>query len=406
MVINIDSWCEVDHHDLYKYYSDFNDWLESDEGGLFREENYVEALSQPSKALFASDKNAYDQAFIKYRNEKRHKVLNDSYFQDQFNGNHWPERNLDRFMQLVGYLEEKGVVPFIGAGTSVAGGFPTWEDHLKEQARTANMNEQEINNLLDAGKYEIVIDKIESTRGRDTFIQELRDVFSRTGKLADIHLALTELFTDTLITTNYDHLLEQAFDTGAENKTQIIIGNDVMIAPIANKTTIYKLHGDIRTPAECIISKGQYDRAYGGDDLDLTLPIPRLLAYHYKNSNLLFLGSSLNKDRTIKVFEAVKLGMNDTLLPQHFSLEQAPEQVSELSDRNSELLSLGITPIWYQKGQYGFLVDLLRHAMAEINHRKAATLLRNGIDTLGASLEQELVLSNPGIWKRIKQWWN
>lgn len=364
-----ETWCDRDDHILFEHFADFNKWLESDDGAELRETNGIDLLSQPSKAFYASDKEAYNQAFRLYRKDRRHEVLGETCLCDLCADDHWFQRNLNRFDQLIECLETGNVVPMAGAGLSVAGGFPTWKDHLRQQGRTAGLEQSHIEDLLANGKYEAVIETVENTRGRDVFIQEIRDVFSCTGKLTDITLRLTELFADTVITTNYDRLIEQAYDTGEEDAIQIINGLNAMEKPMADKTTIVKLHGDITNPARCILSKDQYDQAYGNPHLDMDLPIPKLLAYYYQNSSLLFLGCSLNRDRTLEVFQAVKDNMGDADKPQHFSIEQAPEDESELVERNAQLASFGITAIWFEKGCFDYVESILRLARNELRYR-------------------------------------
>ena len=364
-----ETWCDRDKHKLYEHFIDFNEWLESEDARELREENNINGISQPSKAFYAGDKEAYKQAFKEYRRDRRHEVLNEAYLCELCENDHWFQRNLGRFDQLVKCMEEGAVVPFLGAGLSVAGGFPSWEDHLRQQGRTAGIDHEHIEELLTSGKYETVIEEIENIRGRDVFTQEIRDVFSRTGEITETTLLLTELFSDTILTTNYDRLIEQAFDTGKENGFQIINATNALENPAVDRVTIYKLHGDIQNPARCILSKNQYDAAYGNDELDISLPIPKLLSYHFRNSSLLFLGCSLNNDRTIQVFRAVKTEIGDAETPQHFSIEQAPEDMEDLVERNAHLAKLGITAIWFEKGRYDYVDDMLRLARNELRYR-------------------------------------
>jgi hypothetical protein len=364
-----------DEHRLFEDYVDFNEWLDSDEASGVREEYRVAGISVPSKAFYAGDREGYDQAFREYRTTRRHDVLNERYLREQFRDNHWFERNLQRFDQLVYRLEAGDVVPFIGAGLSQSGGFPTWENHLRTQGRTAGISARHIEDLLARGDYEAIVSEIEVSRGRDVFMQEIRDVFSRTGTLTDTTLLITELFTDTVITTNYDRLIEQAFDTGAKRGFQVINGLNALTDPDTNRVSIIKLHGDIRTPGQCILSKSQYDHAYGDDGIDLTRSIPKLLGFYYINSSLLFLGCSLNNDRTVQVFRAIKQGTQqkygDIFLPQHFAIEQAPETEQALSDRNAYLANLGITGIWFEKVQFEYVEAILRLARNELRYRGA-----------------------------------
>lgn len=361
----METWCDRDEHKLFEYFSDFNDWLDStdeEDAQIIRSDNGIDGLSQPSKAFYAGDKEAYDQAFKGYRIQRRHEVLSKDTLND-----HWYERNEERFVQLVERLLENDVVPFVGAGVSVAGGFPSWKDHLRQQGTTAGIDSDRIEGYLAIGQYETIIEEIENIRGRDVFAQEIRDVFSKTGEITDITLRLSELFSDTLITTNYDRLLEQALDTGG-TKIQLVYGEDALTKADPQQVTIYKLHGDIKSPQRCIIGKNQYDVAYGADRLDMDLPIPKLLRYYFMNSSLLFVGCSLRNDRTIRVFEAVKQELGDKGLPQHFSIEQAPDSEDELVERNAELLSLGITAIWHESGQYDLVESILRHARNEVTY--------------------------------------
>ncbi|SIN92637.1 SIR2 family NAD-dependent protein deacylase [Chitinophaga niabensis] len=366
------SWCEKDNHNLYEYFVDFNEWIDGDDGVDIRIKYEINGLSNPSKAFFVSDLEAYNQLFKVFRNERKSEVLSKEYIRNNFTDEHWYERNIERFEQLENCLIEGTVVPFIGAGLSVESGFPTWKAHLIYQGRTCGLDADHVLDLLNNGHYETVIEEIESSGHRDAFIQEIKDAFSRTGKITQTTLRLTELFTDTLITTNYDHILQQAYDTGEENRIQLLDSTNIQEIPDNNKLTIIKLHGDIRQPANCIISKSQYNDAYGNGNLDLSKPIPRVLSYHYRTSNLLFLGCSLNRDRTMEVFQAVKDELErkgDIDRPQHFSLEAMPDTEAELTDRNSYLLKFGITPIWFPKGNYDCIEQILRLARNEMRYR-------------------------------------
>jgi NAD-dependent SIR2 family protein deacetylase len=363
-----ETWCERDKHKLFEYYVDFNEWLESDDGAPVREAYKVDGISAPSQAFYAGDKEAYDQAFKEYREARRNEVLNKTHLCDQFAGHHWFDRNLQRFDQLVQRLETGDVVPFIGAGLSVAGGFPTWEEHLRSQGRTAGLNSAHVDTQLANGHYEAVIAEIEAKRGPDVFLQEIRDVFGRTGTITDATLLVAELFTDTVITTNYDRLIEQAFDTGAKNVYQLITGKNLLARPNSRCVSIIKLHGDIKVPYECILSANQYNGAYGTAAIELSLPIPKLLEYYYKNSSLLFLGCSLNNDRTVQVFRAIREQLRDIPI-QHFVIEPAPITEQDLVARNAYLAALGITGIWFEKDRYDYVVDMLRLMRNELRYR-------------------------------------
>lgn len=366
-------WCDEDEHYRYEHFADFNEWLDSEEGQAVRAEYGVDALPQPSKALFSGDRNGYDEAFQEFRKERRHAALSELYLQELCGEDHWFQRNVDHFTQLVELMYAGAVVPFVGAGISASGGFSSWKDHLRRQGKTAHIASDRIEALLASGAYETVLEEIEAVRGREVFINEIRDEFSRSGTIPDVVWRISELFTDTVITTNYDRLIEQAYDTGEEGKVQVINGLDALEKPDPKKITVIKLHGNIREPKRCILSKNQYDEAYGNGSLNMHKPIPKLLAYHYKNSSLLFLGCSLRNDRTVQVFKKIKEAMGEEEeTKQHFSIEQAPESLEEIAQRNSELAKLGITPIWFEKERYELVESILGLAKNELRHRGVA----------------------------------
>lgn len=363
------NWCEEDKHNEFMLLSDFNEWFDSEDGELIRDKYQLNGtFSNPSKAFFAGDRQGYNQAFAEYRKDRIEEALSKTFLCELLGDEHWYDINVTRFEQLCKCLQGISVVPFVGAGISVDGGFDTWKGHLKHQGRTAGINPTHLNSLLAKGLYENVIEEIENKSGRDVFVQEIRDSFSKTGKLTNTVLLISELFSDTIITTNYDGLIEKTFDTGIENAYQIINGTNPLEDPLSDRVTIIKLHGDIKSPAKCILSKNQYNQAYGENSLDLTLPIPKLLNYYFINGNLLFLGCSLNNDRTVEVFQAINRSLGDEDRPQHFSLEQTPENEDGFVARNAELLKMGVTAIWFEKGAFDRVECILRLARNEVNY--------------------------------------
>lgn len=372
-----ESWCQVDGHADYELFEDFNAGIDAGEidldQPLLRRLGGV-GLSNPSKAFFAGDREAYEQALQAYRAQCRREVMSRDHLIDLYgeeDGLHWFSRNVRRIEQLVERLAAQEVVPFVGAGISVGGGFPSWAQHLQEQGRTAGIPKGQVEAWLQQGQYEEVIAHVEQQRGREVFAQEIIDAFGKNGHIEAVTLLVSELFTDTLITTNYDRLLEQVYDTGGAACVQVINGTTALDLPDPTKVTLIKIHGDFADPAHCILGKTQYDAAYGAGALNLQLPVPKILARYYRNNSLLFLGCNLRNDRTMQVFQATKAAAGDELFPPHFSIEQAPAQLADLIDRNAQLSRLGITAIWYPEKQYQFVDDILRLAKSELNYKKS-----------------------------------
>lgn len=68
-------WCDNDRHSLFEFFSDFNEWLDGEEGLRFRLRYKIEGLNSPSKALFASHNEMYNQAFKAFRTIRLSQVL-------------------------------------------------------------------------------------------------------------------------------------------------------------------------------------------------------------------------------------------------------------------------------------------------------------------------------------------
>lgn len=368
----LSSWCEEDRHRKYGDYRDFNDWFDSLEGVEAREAAKVSGLASPSKAYFVGDREGYSIAFETWRQTQRNQWLSREALTELCSDAHWADRNTTRFDQLCDRIALADVVPFIGAGLSQPGGFPTWKDHLRQQGRTAGLGSEAVEAMLAAGEYEGIVHAIEAQLGQPVFRQELRDAFSRNGTIPTADYLIAELFPDTLITTNYDRLLEQAFDVGGGRPVQVLTPATILTPPVAESVTILKLHGDIAAPGGCILSRNQYAAAYGNGAIDPSLPIPQALGYYFRNSSLLFLGCSLNQDRTVQVFEAImNLALAESAdLPQHFSIEQLPSDEAALVARNAALLRIGVTPIWFPASAFEFIEEILRLARNEMNFRR------------------------------------
>jgi NAD-dependent SIR2 family protein deacetylase len=370
-------WCKQDQHNQFDCLIDFNDWLDGEEelAETTRIDFNIDHFSYPSKALFVGEKDAYDEILEDYRSRFLIKVLSEDWLTQVCGDSHWVQKNQSRLFQLLDLIYKKEVVPFIGAGISGDGGFPTWKEHLKVQARTTGLDPKVTAALIADGQYEEVINQIEQKGFREAFKQEIRDSFSLIGQIPESLFVLESLFQDTLFTTNYDRLLEQAYQTGDTERIEVIDNRNPNKIPEVEKISIIKLHGDIQTPQTCIMGTKQYDDAYGLNTIDLSLPIPKLLNYHFTNSSFLFLGCSLNNDRTVQTFEKIRQDANNKGidLPQHFSLEQARETEAEISDRNNYLLKLGIIPIWFPVNKFDTIVEILKYAQHEMNYRKAMT---------------------------------
>lgn len=134
--------------------------------------------------------------------------------------------------------KEKQLVLFVGAGASVDSGMPLWENAIKSIDERLGMDlSKQLDNLIVPQYYY-------NSRGEKEYTQLMREIFHCDDKLypTEIHNAILRFDTDTILTTNYDHILEQA----AENSGKFlqVISQDIDLPYRKAGKELIKIHGD------------------------------------------------------------------------------------------------------------------------------------------------------------------
>jgi hypothetical protein len=126
---------------------------------------------------------------------------------------------------------------------------------------------------------------------------------------------------------------------------------------VKGERCILKLHGDARDSKTYIFTTTQYDSAYGNPH-DFSTPLPKALRQIYISNSLLFLGCSLEQDRTLDLFHTV-VASGDYEIPRHFAVVEQPPSGKLKQQKESRLLKLNIQPIWYPEGRHEHVEKLL-----------------------------------------------
>jgi NAD-dependent SIR2 family protein deacetylase len=204
------------------------------------------------------------------------------------------------------------IVPFVGAGLS-AFAYPDWREFLKDVFEKLNRPGERdyFNKMLREYRYEEAASFLENERGRADFNEDIRKIFaidkldeistkSRLHKEALYLLPL--LFKGLVLTTNFDQVLERIYE---DNKTPFIEKGHPEYTEMLNRalrtenqTTLFKFHGDTSEVSSLVLTKEKYDKLYKPDS-----ELVKELKKCFKQKIILFLGCSLNKDRTMTVFE-------------------------------------------------------------------------------------------------------
>lgn len=166
------------------------------------------------------------------------------------------------------------------------------------------------------------------------------------------------------MTTNFDRLLERVYqDAGRpfEEKCTGRGSTDAFFRAIpAGERYLLKLHGNIDNAGERILSRDEYNAAYGQDEnIDKNFPLPRVLDRLFSSYSLLFLGCSLAADRTIQTFSRVVADRQAATLPRHYAILPASDDDDDRRAMDQRLAEANITPLWYPAEDHDHVEQIL-----------------------------------------------
>lgn len=232
--------------------------------------------------------------------------------------------------KVIKAIQDNKLVFFIGSGFSRSLGFPNWsmliEDFidelsidnpdlkiLKELVASKHFTEMEILDKLHSYKpdiYKIMDEKFSIVADNDT-----TRLLNKQRKIGEI--------SSKIITTNYDRALELA---NPELK-KIIYNNKFQVANI-DSNYIYKLHGCIEDPTNCILFKEDYDKLYNDSTNKSSLEeLKKIIG----DNTIIFLGFSLSDPYVKEQFSYINK-IYDGLKGKHFLVSTESDSVTDLSN--------------------------------------------------------------------------
>jgi hypothetical protein len=188
---------------------------------------------------------------------------------------------------------------------------------------------------------------------------------------------LPQLAAGPVITTNFDHVLEEAFKQANAQFEREVWGVNAEMATRAlnqNRRFVLKIHGDAEDSTNRILTKNDYLKYYDGVDgsgIDFSLPLPSLLQQMLVGRPLLFLGCSLNQDRTIAVLKEVSSNFRFIA---HYAVVEQPASAEHFHERPRFLSNHNIRPIWYYSGRHELIEPLLAYIAEKVNEQHSHIL--------------------------------
>jgi len=333
-----------------------DDWDDDDIEVIYKRGGTEVSLAKPSRAVYFGDRAIYDQEASIFDQGEKYRILN----LDQF------PRNDQVFGELQRGCRHGIVIPFIGAGMSVAPGCPTWRAYLITLAAEARLDVNAITTRLDdQGDYEGVMEDIIDALGQPRFERDFERDFNNIDITRGPVGILPKIFRKCAITTNFDRVAEEAWSKETISFREKVFGRGntgtFFRAVASGDRYLLKLHGNLDSPGERILRKTEYDAGYGdGGNIHFDSPLPKLLRRLYMSYSFLFLGCSLAADRTVRTFMRVANHEGAGNLPHHYALLSCPNDHVRRKAIEDRLADAHITPLWYPEGEFQNIEEILQ----------------------------------------------
>ena len=286
------------------------------------------------------------------------------------------------YKELLEMMKKQNVIPVIGAGLS-CWAYPLWRTLLRKQAEIYGIQE-EVDKLLSENKYEEAASALEQEVTRNKFLNNLKKTFSEEkleenkSKMPEYLRKILALFRGPIVTTNFDRMIENLYHLegvvppDTVNPASVFEKGKIRKMHQEKTRMLVKMHGDIMDSDHMVFTKEKYDETYGENPQnpdDLSLPMPHFLKQLLENNHLLFLGCSLEADRTCSVIKKCSENI------QQFALLELPADTENAKDKCKPILKEGenqngrrkeslrkrigyitgemnVLPIWYPHGMH------------------------------------------------------
>lgn len=260
---------------------------------------------------------------------------------------------------------------FVGAGVSRHSGFVDWKGLLRDTADELDLDIDKEHDLLALAQFQV-----NAKGGRGDFNQQLLDAFLRDARPTAVHEILARLPIDTVWTTNYEQLLEEAYKAAGRHVEVKLTIENLAQARKGRDVTIYKMHGCVTQAHHAVLTKQDYE------DYDATRRLfTDSLKGDFIEKTLLFLGFSFTDPNVERILAKVRgqLGQNQR---SHYWITRRPAATCPNGERSDadlaydlrkaelqsrDLLRYGIQTIWVN--EYHQIPDLLRALEAYVTRR-------------------------------------
>lgn len=222
---------------------------------------------------------------------------------------------IDRFLkEYPAALGDGTGAVFIGAGVSMAAGYPSWSQLLKDIGEELGVEAQDIHDLAALAQW-----SIHESGGETRVRNVIRDEIGKDLQIPEVLQTLARLPTRQIWTTNYDRLIERAFESLSRPLDVISCNADLAIRARSGATRLYKMHGSVDRLDDIVIATDHYElfRSKRAGYLPL-------LQAHLSSHSMLFVGLSFTDPNIKHVLSLIRECFVDAP-PEHFAIVRPPQ---------------------------------------------------------------------------------
>lgn len=222
------------------------------------------------------------------------------------------KRFLDEFSAAV---RDEHAAVFVGAGVSMAAGYPSWTGLLAEIGEELGIRSSDVHDLAALAQWSIQ-ENGGATRVRNVIKREI----GRELEIPEALRIIARLPVRMLWTTNYDRLVERAFASISRPLDVVSGAGDLSLRATPGAARLFKMHGSVERLDDIVISTDDYElyRSKRGSFLPL-------LQAHLTSMSMLFVGLSLTDPNIRHVLSSIRESFTDAP-PEHFALLRPPQR--------------------------------------------------------------------------------
>ncbi len=216
--------------------------------------------------------------------------------------------------------------------------------------------------MLTNGQYEEAAQLVHDTLGANVFAEEIHNQLGSHRRAVKGPVALLPyLFQAEVFTTNFDYVVTNAYANADLPFANDFCGERLREARQRignNPHCLLRLHGEADAADGRVLTRAEYDAAYNGNN-----SLTNILGALIGQRSLLFMGSSLQADRTHSALAEIKANAPGAPIRHYAFLPCPPE--ADRAARRAFLSQAEIHPIYYRPEDHDQCIEDLLITLME-----------------------------------------